>query len=99
VFKSELIEKLVEKNRSLSRADIVKAVEVIQREIANSLATGGRVEVRGFGSFFLSYRRPRIARNPKTGETFSVGSKWLPRFKPGKKLREDIDAQRKKEGS
>jgi len=94
VFKSELVDALCEKNRSLPRDTVVKAVDLIQREISNALAEGGRVEIRGFGSFFLSHRRARIARNPRTGETFAVGPKWLPRFKPGKRLREAVDSKR-----
>ncbi len=95
VFKNDLINALSERNKSLPRESIAKAVDMIQSEIVDSLSKGGRVEIRGFGSFFLSHRRARVARNPKTGSSVSVGKKWLPRFKPGKKLRDAVDEARK----
>jgi integration host factor subunit beta len=92
VFKSRLVEALSAKHPTFPRETLARAVDLIQREIVDALAGGGRVEIRGFGSFFLTPRRARVARNPKTGETFTVGAKLLPRFKPGKKLRAAADA-------
>ena len=60
--------------------------------MANSLETGDRIEIRGFGSFSLHYRAPRIGRNPKTGESVELEGKYVPHFKPGKELRERVDA-------
>jgi integration host factor subunit beta len=59
--------------------------------MANSLASGERIEIRGFGSFSLHYRPPRIGRNPKTGEAVALGSKYVPHFKPGKELRDRVN--------
>ena len=55
------------------------------------LSTGGRIEIRGFGSFSLHYRAPRKVRNPKTGETVSLSGKYVPHFKPGKELKERVN--------
>jgi len=59
--------------------------------MVNALAEGQRVEIRGFGSFSLHHRPPRVGRNPKTGESVSVGSKYVPHFKPGKELKERVN--------
>ena len=60
--------------------------------LSMALADGSRVEIRGFGSFSLHYRAPRIGRNPKTGEAVALAGKYVPHFKPGKDLRERVDA-------
>jgi integration host factor subunit beta len=60
-------------------------------QMAQNLATGERIEIRGFGSFSLHYRPPRIGRNPKTGEAVALSGKYVPHFKPGKELREKVN--------
>jgi integration host factor subunit beta len=60
--------------------------------MAQTLQKGDRIEIRGFGSFSLHYRAPRVGRNPKTGETVELDGKYVPHFKPGKELRERVDA-------
>jgi len=67
---------------------------VILGALADSLSQGGRAEIRGFGSFSLNYRPPRMGRNPKNGVSVSVPSKYVPHFKPGKELRERVDYER-----
>jgi integration host factor subunit beta len=64
---------------------------VCSSDLAQVLASGERIEIRGFGSFSLHYRPPRIGRNPKTGESVQLGAKFVPHFKPGKELRERVD--------
>lgn len=86
--RSELIEALANRFPKLMKADADMAVAEILGAIGQTLAAGRRVEIRGFGSFSLNYRPPRIGRNPKTGETVSVSAKWTPHFKAGKELRE-----------
>jgi integration host factor subunit beta len=90
--KSELIEKLAETMNHLSAKEVETAVKEILEMMANSLETGDRIEIRGFGSFSLHYRAPRIGRNPKTGESVELEGKYVPHFKPGKELRERVDA-------
>lgn len=68
------------------------AVRLILEAVSEALANGSRVEVRGFGSFALSHRPPRVGRNPKSGEQVTVPAKHVPHFKPGKELRERVDA-------
>ena len=80
-----------------NREDITQAVNVILSAIEDSLASGGRVEVRGFGAFDLRYHPPRVGRNPKTGESINVTGAYRPYFKPGKELREGVDRERVKE--
>lgn len=89
--KSELIERLVQRQALLSYRDVELAVKTILELMSQSLAQGERIEIRGFGSFSLHYRSPRTGRNPKTGETVSLPSKYVPHFKPGKELRERVD--------
>ena len=66
-------------------------VELLE-QMAQTLQKGERIEIRGFGSFSLHYRAPRVGRNPKTGETVKLDGKYVPHFKPGKELRERVDA-------
>jgi integration host factor subunit beta len=89
--RSELIQQLAEKHRQLTQADIEVAVKTILEHMAVSLAAGDRIEIRGFGSFSLNIRPPRIGRNPKTGEKVHVPEKAVPHFKSGKELRERVD--------
>jgi integration host factor subunit beta len=90
--KSELIARLAEKYPQLVAKDAEFAVKTILDAMASTLAQGHRIEIRGFGSFALSHRPPRIGRNPKSGERVLVPEKRVPHFKPGKELRERVDA-------
>jgi len=85
--KSELIERIAEKQTQLSLKDIELTVKAIISYMSETLAEGGRIEIRGFGSFSLHYRAPRIGRNPKTGEAVNLKGKHVPYFKAGKELR------------
>ncbi|MCD8505416.1 MAG: integration host factor subunit beta [Burkholderiaceae bacterium] len=89
--KSELIAALAASHKQLAASDIDLAVKTILDAMVESLANGQRIEIRGFGSFSLSQRAPRIGRNPKTGEKVSVPGKRVPHFKAGKELRERVD--------
>ena len=89
--KSELIEKISVRQEQLPARDVELAVKTILEQMSNVLATGGRIEIRGFGSFSLHYRAPRIGRNPKTGDTVELSGKYVPHFKPGKDLRERVN--------
>lgn len=86
--KSELIEVLAAKQPQLEYRDVELAVKELLEQMSGALASGQRIEVRGFGSFSLHYRPPRVGRNPKTGESVRVPDKYVPHFKPGKELRE-----------
>ena len=90
--KSELIERLVDRHEQLSVKDVELAVKTILDQMTEALAQGDRIEIRGFGSFSLHYRAPRVGRNPKTGDSVSLGEKYVPHFKPGKELREQVNA-------
>ncbi len=92
--KSELIENIAARQLQLSVKDVELAVKTIIDMMANSLASGDRIEVRGFGSFSLHYRAPRTGRNPKTGDAVQLSGKYVPHFKPGKELREQVDLGR-----
>ena len=89
--RSELIEQIAELQPQLSIKDIELAVKAIIDRMSLSLASGERVEIRGFGSFSLHYRASRLGRNPKTGESVSLQEKHVPHFKPGKELRERVN--------
>lgn len=89
--KSELIELIAERQPQLSHKDIELAVKTMIEHMSQVLATGSRIEIRGFGSFSLHYREPRMGRNPKTGETVELPGKYVPHFKPGKELRERVN--------
>ena len=86
--KSELIERLVGRHLMLKGKDLDVAVKLIIDAIARRLTQGHRIEIRGFGSFSLRYRRPRVGRNPKSGENVTVPGKYVPHFKAGKELRQ-----------
>lgn len=89
--KSELIEALAEKHSDLPLKEVEAAVKSIIDNMAETLSSGERIEIRGFGSFSLHYRAPRVGRNPKTGESVELEAKYVPHFKPGKELRERVD--------
>ncbi len=89
--KSELISQLAAKQPQLDYRDVELAVKELLAQMSSALASGERIEVRGFGSFSLHYRPPRIGRNPKTGASVAISDKYVPHFKPGKQLRERVD--------
>jgi integration host factor subunit beta len=92
--KSELIEALARRQMQLAYKDVELAVKTILENMANALSNGERIEIRGFGSFSLHYRPPRVGRNPKSGDPVSLPAKYVPHFKPGKQLRDRIDQTR-----
>ncbi len=89
--KSELIERIASRQSQLSAKDVELAVKTILEQMSQTLASGDRIEIRGFGSFSLHYREPRLGRNPKTGETVNLSGKYVPHFKPGKEMRERVN--------
>ncbi|BBE50613.1 Integration host factor subunit beta [Ferriphaselus amnicola] len=89
--RSELIANLAERHPQLLAKDAELAVKVILDTLGETLASGGRIEIRGFGSFALNYRPPRQGRNPKSGDKVQVPAKYVPHFKAGKELRERVD--------
>ena len=89
--KSELIDVLASQQAHLAYKDVELAVRYILENMGNALAGGERIEIRGFGSFSLHYRPPRVGRNPKTGDAVSLAGKYVPHFKPGKDLRERVN--------
>lgn len=92
--KSELIEVLARKQNHLAYKDVELAVKALIEQMSESLSCGERIEIRGFGSFSLHFRPPRIGRNPKTGDAVALPGKYVPHFKPGKELRERANAAR-----
>jgi integration host factor subunit beta len=89
--KSELIERIAERQDQLSPKDIELAIKLILEYMSQRLASGSRIEIRGFGSFSIHYRAPRTGRNPKTGESVQLEGKYVPHFKPGKELRDKVN--------
>lgn len=89
--KSELIEALARRQTHLAFSDVEMAVKGLLDQMSQSLADGDRIEIRGFGSFSLHYRPPRMGRNPKSGEAVALPGKYVPHFKPGKALREKVN--------
>lgn len=89
--KSELIERIAARQPQLSIKDVELAVKTVLEDMSEILANGGRIEIRGFGSFSLHFRAPRIGRNPKTGESVDLQGKYVPHFKPGKELRDRVN--------
>ncbi len=94
--KSELIELIAQKQKHLPAKDVELAVKHLLEVMSDALADGERIEIRGFGSFSLHYRPPRLGRNPKTGEAVALSGKYVPHFKPGKDLRERVNDGRDK---
>lgn len=88
--KSELIEALAKRQPHLELKDVELAVKCIIEKMNQALSTGERIEIRGFGSFSLHMRPPRVGRNPKTGEAVQLTKKYVPHFKPGKELRDRV---------
>lgn len=87
MIRSELLQALAKENPELRAEDVERAVDTFFEEIAERLADGGRVELRGFGAFSTRQREARKGRNPRTGETVAVPDKRVPYFKPGKEMR------------
>jgi len=87
MIRSELLQALAKNNPELRADDVERIVDVFFDEIAQRLAEGGRVELRGFGAFSTRERDPRKGRNPRTGEAVDVPGKRVPFFKPGKEMR------------
>ena len=92
--RSDLIERLANKFTALTAADVTAAAKVILTAMADTLEEGGRIEIRGFGSFGTNVRPPRLGRNPKTGVTVEVPAKRAVNFKPGLELRDRVDFPR-----
>ena len=91
--KSELIQRIAELNPHLYHRDVERIVSTIFEEIANALARGDRVELRGFGAFSVKHRDARVGRNPRTGDAVEVEEKHIPFFKTGKLLRDRLNAR------
>jgi integration host factor subunit beta len=91
--KSELIDVIAKDQSHLAYRDVELAVKCILEQMSQALASGERIEIRGFGSFSLHYRPPRQGRNPKTGTTVALAGKYVPHFKPGKELRERVNSR------
>jgi len=91
--KSELIQRIAERNPHLSHRDVARIVNTIFDEISSALARGDRVELRGFGAFSTKHREARVGRNPRTGDKVHVDAKAVPYFKTGKQLRERLNSE------
>jgi len=89
--KSELIDILSREQSHLAYRDIELAVKCMLEHMSQALASGERIEIRGFGSFSLHFRPPRLGRNPKTGDSVALSGKHVPHFKPGKELRDRVN--------
>ena len=89
--KSDLVEKLAVRFGQLTHRDAECAVNTILEALSEALVRGHRVEIRGFGSFSVNRRPPRMGRNPRSGESVAIPEKRVPHFKPGKALREQVD--------
>lgn len=89
--KSELIERLVQRQAHMSQKDVELAVKLLLDNLVKELSQRGRIEIRGFGSFTVHDRPARRGRNPKTGAAVDIPRKFVPHFKPGKELRERVD--------
>lgn len=90
--RSDLVDALAERFGQLGQRDAELAVKTILEAIGDALVKGQRIEIRGFGSFSVNQRPPRIGRNPRSGESVAIPAKRVPHFKPGKALREAVDA-------
>lgn len=91
--KSDLIEALAARQQHLAANDVELAVKSLLQLMSQALANGDRIEIRGFGSFSLHFRPPRVGRNPKTGDAVALPGKHVPHFKPGKELRERVNGE------
>ena len=89
--KSQLIERIAHRQSHLVERDVAPAVRTMLEHMTTWLAGGGRIEIRGFGSFSVHFRRARMACNPKAGTPVSIGARYAPHFKPGMRLRQRVD--------
>ena len=90
--RSDLIAVIAKEQSHLDYSDVELAVKYILEHMTQVLASGERIEIRGFGSFYLSYRPARRGRNPKTGATIMLPERYVPHFRPGKQLRDRVNA-------
>ncbi len=90
ITKSDLVKALSKNQRYLAPKDVEVAVNSLMNMLSNSLSSGERIEIRGFGSFNLHYHPSRSGRNPRTGESVDIAGKYVPHFKPGKELRKRV---------
>jgi integration host factor subunit beta len=88
--KSDLVKVLSKNQKYLAPKDVEVAVKSLINIMSDSLSSGERIEIRGFGSFNLQYHQPRSGRNPRTGESVNISGKYIPRFKPSKELRKRV---------
>lgn len=91
--RSDLVEELAARFGQLTHHDAEYAVKKILDTMSDALVRGHRIEIRGFGSFSINRRPPRMGRNPRSGESVAIPEKRVPHFKPGKALREAVDAK------
>ena len=91
--RSDLVEELAARFSQLAHRDAEHAVKTLLDAMSDTLARGNRIEIRGFGSFSINRRPPRMGRNPRSGESVAIPEKRVPHFKPGKALREEVDAR------
>jgi integration host factor subunit beta len=91
--KSDLITTIAKQQPHLLCTDVELAIKCMLEQMSQTLANGERIEIRGFGSFSLNYRAPRKGRNPKTGDVVALTEKYVPHFKPGKELRDRVNAK------
>ncbi|HSO44301.1 MAG TPA: integration host factor subunit beta [Rhodoferax sp.] len=89
--RSDLVEELAARFGQITQRDAEFAVKAILEAMNDALARGHRIEIRGFGSFSVNYRPPRMGRNPRSGESVAIPEKQVPHFKPGKALRQAVD--------
>ena len=90
INKKDLIEIIAKEQDQLPHRDIELSVKTIIKSMVESLQKGERIEIRGFGSFSLRYRKPRVGRNPKSGQSVNIEERYVPHFKPGKNLKERV---------
>ena len=90
INKKDLIEIIAKEQDQLPYMDIELSVKTIIKSMVNSLRKGERIEIRGFGSFCLRYRKSRVGRNPKSGQAVNIEERYVPHFKPGKNLKERV---------
>ncbi|MEJ1157386.1 integration host factor subunit beta [Prosthecomicrobium sp. N25] len=91
MIKSELVQRLAERNPHLYQRDVEHIVNAVLDEVGNALMRGDRVELRGFGAFSVKNRPSRTGRNPRTGQKVAVTEKYVPFFKTGKEMRERLN--------
>lgn len=89
--KSDLVTRMASRQHQFGEVQIEECVKTMLDQMVSTLAAGKRIEIRGFGSFALHHRQPRLGRNPKTGESVYVTAKAVPHFKPGKALRDAVN--------